>query len=134
MREDPELRFKDIVILLRSVAGWDDVFKKALEEQGIPSYIESKSGYFDAWEVSILLDVLSIIDNPTQDIPLVSVMHSPIGDFSDEELALLKIAIKESDEDFFEEPLYSGIKRILKDKEENMRVTGLKRKQGHLWT
>ncbi|MBR4669013.1 MAG: helicase-exonuclease AddAB subunit AddA [Butyrivibrio sp.] len=128
MREDPELRFKDIVILLRSVAGWDDVFKKALEEQGIPSYIESKSGYFDAWEVSILLDVLSIIDNPTQDIPLVSVMHSPIGDFSDEELALLKIAIKESDEDFFEEPLYSGIKRILKDKEEKYESDRLEKK------
>ncbi|RKM58033.1 helicase-exonuclease AddAB subunit AddA [Butyrivibrio sp. X503] len=113
MREDKELRYKDIVILLRSPSGWDDVFKKALEEQGIPSYIESKSGYFDAWEVSVLLDILSVIDNPTLDIPLVSVMHSPIGDFSDEELALIKIAINDAVEDSFDEPLYIGIRKLI---------------------
>ena len=113
MRENPELKFKDIVILLRTNSGWDDVFKKALEEQGIPSYIESKSGYFDAWEVSVMLDILSVIDNPTVDIPLVAVMKSPIGGFSDEELALIKVAINKCEESTFDEPLYEGIKRLL---------------------
>ncbi len=118
MREDSSLRFKDIVILLRSVSGWDDVFKKALEEQGIPSYIESKSGYFDAWEVSVMLDVLSIVDNPTQDIPLVAVMRSPIGGFSDEELALIKIAVNEDEESAYDGSLYEGMKRLADKKVE----------------
>ena len=113
MRRNPNLRFKDIVILLRSPAGLDDLFKRALEEQGIPSYIESKSGYFDAWEVSVMLDVLSVVDNPTLDIPLVAVMHSPMGGFTDEELALIKIAVNEDEETYYGEPLYNGIKRIV---------------------
>ena len=113
MREDPGIRFKDIVILLRSPAGMDDLFKRTLEEQGIPAYIESKSGYFDAWEVSVMLDVLTVVDNPTVDIPLVAVMHSPIGGFTDEELALIKIAINKDEESYYGEPLYNGIKRLM---------------------
>ena len=113
MREDPELKFKDIVILLRTNSGWDDVFKKALEEQGIPSYIESKSGYFDAWEVSVMLNILSVIDNPTVDIPLVAVMHSPIGGFTDEELALVKITLNKSEETFGTSSLYEGILKLV---------------------
>lgn len=119
MKEDPELSFKDIVILLRSNAGWDDVFKNTLESQGIPAYIESKSGYFDAWEVSILLNLLTIVDNPLQDIPLVSVMHSCIGGFSDEELASIRIAI-DGDEDLSEtDSFYRGIKGLVEKSEDS---------------
>nr|MCR5671511.1 helicase-exonuclease AddAB subunit AddA [Butyrivibrio sp.] len=92
MQEDKSLRYKDIVVLLRSAAGWDDVFKGIFAEQGIPSYSEAKSGYFNAWEVAVLLDLLSVTDNPRQDIPLVSVMRSYIGGFTDEELSVLRIA------------------------------------------
>ena len=119
MREDPELKFKDIVILLRTNSGWDDVFKKALEEQGIPSYIESKSGYFDAWEVSVMLNILSVIDNPTVDIPLVAVMHSPIGGFTDEELALIKITINKNKEDYAASSLYEEILKLVRRKGED---------------
>jgi ATP-dependent helicase/nuclease subunit A len=115
LKEDPKLRFKDMVILLRSNAGWDDVFKNILEEQGIPAYIESKSGYFSTSEVVIMLNLLTIIDNPLQDIPLVSVMHSVIGGFSDEELACYKIAIK--DEKVEEDSFYQGLK-VLVEKDE----------------
>ena len=84
------IKYSDIVILLRATSGWDDVFKKALEERGIPAYIESKTGYFSATEVVTVLNVLNVLSNPRQDIPLVSVMHSPIGNFTDEELAIIK--------------------------------------------
>ncbi len=97
-QENPALKYSDIVILLRSLSGWDDVFKEILQEQGIPVYIESKSGYFESPEVAVLLQMLSVIDNPRQDIPLVAVMHSAIGGFSDEEMALIKIAINECGE------------------------------------
>ncbi len=84
------VRYSDIVILLRATSGWDATFRKVLEDQGIPVYVESRTGYFSATEVITVLNLLSVISNPLQDIPLVSVMHSAIGDFSDEELAIIR--------------------------------------------
>ena len=92
LKENPDLKYKDIVILLRSLSGWDSVFKEVLESQGIPAYTESKKGYFDAPEVATLLDMLTVIDNPRQDIPLIAVLRSPLFAFTDEELALIRIA------------------------------------------
>jgi ATP-dependent helicase/nuclease subunit A len=108
-REDKDLKYSDIVILLRSLSGWDDVFKDILEKEGIPVYTESKKGYFDAPEIAILLNMLTIIDNPRQDIPLVSVMHSAIGGFSDEELALLRIAIDKKSGEDVADSFYDGL-------------------------
>ena len=107
--ENSALMFKDIVILLRAPSGWDETFKDVLEGQGIPTYIESKSGYLDASEVAILLDFLSVIDNPRQDVPLTAVMHSSIGGFSDEELALIRIAMNKCEEQLRGETLYDGL-------------------------
>lgn len=49
------VRYSDMVILLRTTSGWDEEFKKVLEQQGIPVYITSKTGYFGALEVQELL-------------------------------------------------------------------------------
>lgn len=87
-----ELAYSDIVILLRSNAGWDEVFKKELEEAGLPVYITSKTGYFSASEVQELLGILRVLDNPRQDIPLYGVLHSYFGGFTEEELATMKSA------------------------------------------
>ena len=84
------VRFSDMVILLRSNSGWDEEFKEVLEEEGIPVYITSKTGYFGATEVQELLQFLRILDNPTQDIPLFGVMKSVFGGFSEEEIALIR--------------------------------------------
>ena len=84
------VRFSDMVILLRSGNGWDEEFKEVLEEEGIPVYITSKTGYFAASEVQELLQVLRVLDNPTQDIPLFGVMKSVFGGFSEEEIALIR--------------------------------------------
>ena len=83
-------RYKDIVILLRSPSGWDEVFRKTLEEEGIPVYVTSKTGYFAAAEVQTALNFLRVLNNPLQDIPLFGVMHSPVGGFSDAQIALLR--------------------------------------------
>ncbi len=85
-----DVRYGDMVILLRTNSGWDEVFKKVLEEEGIPAYITSKTGYFGATEVQELLQLLRILDNPRQDIPLFGVMKSVFGGFSEEEIALLR--------------------------------------------
>ncbi len=84
------VRFSDMVILLRTNSGWDEVFKAVLEEEGIPVYITSKTGYFAASEVQELLSLLRVLDNPRQDIPLFGVMKSLFGGFDEEEIALLR--------------------------------------------
>ena len=84
------LCFKDIVILMRTTAGRDEVYRKALEENNIPVYVESKAGFFAANEVLCILNLLSVLNNPLQDIPFVGVMHSAIGRFSDAELAMIR--------------------------------------------
>lgn len=87
-----KLAFRDIVILLRTTSGWDEVFKKVLEEEGIPVHMTSRTGYFAASEVQELLHFLRILDNPLQDIPLYGVMHSYLGGFTEEEIALIRAA------------------------------------------
>jgi ATP-dependent helicase/nuclease subunit A len=126
MQENPNIHFRDIVILLRSPSGWDTCFKRVLEGQQIPAYVESKSGYFESREVSVILNFLTVIDNPTQDIPLVSVMHSMIGGFSDEELARLRVLISADQKAKEAESMYGAL-RVL-DAADTAEEKGLSKK------
>lgn len=83
-------KYSDMVILLRTNSGWDEEFKRVLEDEGIPTYITSKTGYFAASEVQELLQLLRVLDNPLQDIPLFGTMKSIFGGFSDEEIAIIR--------------------------------------------
>ena len=62
-------RYQDIVILLRTTSGWDETFKKILEENAIPVFVTSKTGYFAATEVQTVLNFLRVLNNPLQEIP-----------------------------------------------------------------
>lgn len=84
--------YRDIVILLRALSGWDEVFKRVLEEEGIPVHVTARTGYFAASEVQELLHFLRILDNPLQDIPLYGTLHTYLGGFSEEEIALVRAA------------------------------------------
>ncbi|MCM1091571.1 MAG: UvrD-helicase domain-containing protein [Butyrivibrio sp.] len=84
------VRYSDMVILLRANSGWDEEFKAVLEQEGIPAYITSKTGYFAATEVQELLQVLRVLDNPRQDIPLYGMLKSIFGGFTEEEIALIR--------------------------------------------
>jgi ATP-dependent helicase/nuclease subunit A len=83
-------RYSDIVILLRTMAGWAETFNSVLISEGIPAHTGSQTGYFSTIEVITLLNLLRIIDNPLQDIPFTAVLTSPIVSFSGEELAVMK--------------------------------------------
>ncbi|WP_077211139.1 helicase-exonuclease AddAB subunit AddA [Bacillus dakarensis] len=84
------IMYRDIVILLRSMT-WAPQIMEEFKEQGIPIYANLSAGYFEATEVSIIMSLLKIIDNPYQDIPLASVLRSPIVGLSEEELALIRV-------------------------------------------
>ena len=88
------LKKKDIVILLRSLSGWSEEFLSVLGAAGIPAYAESRTGYFTAVEVETMLNMLALIDNPMQDIPLAGVLKSPIGGMKDRELAIVMANFK----------------------------------------
>ncbi len=81
---------KDIVILRNSVKGIAKTLTEELSQLGIDSYVD-KSTFFDRREINIMLSLLSVINNSHQDIPLVAVMRSPIGGFSDNELAQIRV-------------------------------------------
>jgi ATP-dependent helicase/nuclease subunit A len=85
--------YRDFVILLRSMP-WAPQMMEEFKQRGIPVYAELSTGYFEATEVNVMLNVLRIIDNPAQDIPLVSVLRSPVVGLTDEELACLRIHAK----------------------------------------
>lgn len=89
------VRFKDIVILLRSISGWADTFSRVLAEAGIPAHTASRTGYFGAIEIQTILSLLSILDNPLQDIPLAATLTSPVGGFDGEQLAQIRTESKE---------------------------------------
>lgn len=87
------LRLKDIVILLRSMP-WAQTIMEECKELGIPVYADLSEGYFEATEVAIMLSLLKVIDNPQQDIPLASVLRSPIVGMDEEELAQIRVVKK----------------------------------------
>ncbi len=92
-----EIEYKDIVILLRSADGKGNKIVDILHENNILAYTEDKGGYFNAKEIQTMLSLLSILDNVQQDIPLAAVMLSPIGGFSAEDLAELRLIDRKTD-------------------------------------
>ncbi len=91
------VRYRDIAILLRSTRINAGFFADIFRREGVPLYAETGSGYFSASEVEIFMALLSVIDNPRQDIPLAGVLRSPVGRFSATELADIRLAAPHSD-------------------------------------
>lgn len=85
------VQYGDIAILARGLKGWIPVLQEAMQEANIPMEAVGAQGYFSAYEVRLLLDVLRVLDNGCQDIALVGVMTSFFGGFSDEELARIRL-------------------------------------------
>lgn len=91
------VKYKDIVILMRSPSADAQIFADVLTSYGIPTFSDVGGGYFVSEEIELVLSLLSIIDNPVQDIKLLGVMRSAIGGFTDTELAEIRLCDSESD-------------------------------------
>ena len=98
-REFREVRYGDIVILLRSLSEWADLFAEVLNANGIPAHTVSRTGYF------------STLENPRQDIPLAAVLKSPMAGLSDEQLARLRLLAEDK-------PYHQCVKMFLEAEEE----------------
>jgi len=83
--------FADMAVLLRSTQNREEVFAEEFARMGIPAIANYQGSYIESPEVSQVLSLLQIIDNPLQDIPLATVLRSSIGGFSLDELVEIRI-------------------------------------------
>lgn len=87
------IKYSDIAILTRSRSDNLEIMQD-FSDAGIPLFLNDVQNYFQTFELTIMLNYLKIIDNPDQDIPLVSVLRSPIFGFDERELAQIRIRSK----------------------------------------
>lgn len=87
----------DFVLLLRSPNGKGRTFHRVLAEAGIPVESQQGSDFFHSLEVAVTIDLLTVIDNPHADIPLISVLRSPAFGFTADELSAIRACDKTGD-------------------------------------
>ena len=63
-----------------------------MRQAGIPAVVNERDGYFEAQEIQLLLALLSIIDNPEQDLPMAAVLHSGLVGLDANELGALRLS------------------------------------------
>ena len=95
-----KVTYKDIVVLLRSTTELSPIYEKEISDLGMSVYSETSTEYLNSVEIQLIMSCLKIIDNPMQDIPLVTVMRSMIGGFTDNDLIEIRLADKY--ENFYE--------------------------------
>ena len=87
-----QIEWRDFAILRRSLAGWGTRAVEAMRQAGIPAVVNERDGYFEAQEIQLLLALLSIIDNPEQDLPMAAVLHSGLVGLNANELGALRLS------------------------------------------
>ena len=90
------LRFCDITVLLRSANKVGAVYEKALTDKLIPCYFDGGDTLYETSEITQVLEILKLIDNPLSDIPLASTLRSPMFMFDENELFKIRLASSES--------------------------------------
>ena len=91
------VRPSDMVILLRSPNTVLRHYARALAERDILWEAEGGGDFFGSTEISVALSLLQIVDNPRQDVALISVLRSPVYGFSADRLAEIRSASPDTD-------------------------------------
>ena len=86
----------DICILLRATSVLAPIYEKEISELNLPVFSDSSDTYLEAMEVETIMNLLKVIDNPMQDIPLVSVLRSSIFGFTDNDLIEIRLVDRKS--------------------------------------
>lgn len=90
-----DLKYSDIVVLMRSTKNNGELLQEMLSSYNIPAFLQ-KEEYFEKREIKLMLTLISLINNHIQDIPLISVMRSPIGNFTENELSRIRLENRSS--------------------------------------
>ena len=132
-REPRPVREEDIVILMRSPRTRLFDYRRALESRGLRCAADAGEDFFASMEIAVLFALLQVIDNPRQDVPLLSVLRSPLFGFTADELAELRARQRTGD---FYDALLAGAEdgktaafletlRVLREKAASLRVREL---------
>ncbi|MBQ9535374.1 MAG: helicase-exonuclease AddAB subunit AddA [Clostridia bacterium] len=123
--ESRPVRPGDVAILLSSYANKAYLYGRELARLGIPSSGAGRDEFYSSVEISVMMSLLRIIDNRRQDIPLISVMRSPLYFFTPDELAEIRLARREGD--YYDALLACAenehVKRLLADLEKYTRAS-----------
>ncbi len=97
--EDGERKatYGDFAVLLRSAKSRSNIYADAFREMGVPSFTEPTGSFLEAPEIALALNILRIIDNPKQDVPLLSVMLSPLFSFTVDDVSRYRIGSRKGD-------------------------------------
>ncbi|AEJ23384.1 ATP-dependent exoDNAse (exonuclease V) beta subunit [Weissella koreensis KACC 15510] len=90
------IQYSDITILVPSRTQNPQVIE-IFKTLNLPLIVKDAGNYFQTMEISIMMDLLKVIDNPHQDIPLVAVLRSPIYGLGENALALIRTQNLNSD-------------------------------------
>ncbi len=89
--EKREVEYRDIVVLMRSLAKKANDYVEVFRLAGVPVSCQATAGYFETTEISDCLCLLKVLDNPQRDIELAAILRSPFFKVSDTELAKIKV-------------------------------------------
>ena len=87
------VEWKDMAILIRSVRSRADTYARVFGQLGVPLSVP-RSGMLERTEITDLVSLLTLLDNPRQDIPLIAVLRSPLVALNDNELSLIRIGTR----------------------------------------
>ena len=128
------ITYKDIVVLLRATSEVAPIYEKEIMALDLPVFSDTSTQYLESIEIQTIMSLLKVIDNPMQDIPLVTVLRSIIGGFSDNEL--VEIRLKEKNTSFYESMIKAkeNVDDELKNKIENFlnKIKRWRKKQEYL--
>jgi ATP-dependent helicase/nuclease subunit A len=85
------VEWRDMAVLLRALSGKSEVYAMEFERAGVPLVI-ARGGFYESSEISDLLSLLQVLDNPLQDVPCIAVLRSPLVGLSLDELAQIRLA------------------------------------------
>ena len=85
-----EIRYGDIALLVRSRNDFTDAVKKVFYSRNIPLVFDLEEKK-ELPELDLFVNVLRIIENSAQDVPLLSVLRSFAGGFDENELAAIRL-------------------------------------------
>ena len=86
-KQERRYTYRDMVILMPTVAGVAQTVSEVLESKGVPVYFDGSDNYFELPEIKAMLELLNVIDDELQDVPLLSALKMPPFLMTDQELA-----------------------------------------------
>lgn len=88
-------RESDFCVLTRTNMPGEQLSERFAEE-GLKILSGGVAGYLESREISLFINLLTIAVSPMRDIPLASVMLSPIMGFNEDEISLVRLLDKKS--------------------------------------